>query len=342
MAYKVTLPTTQHSFIATEEETVLEAALRAGISLPYGCRGGRCGACKGKLLSGNVRYNEEPSGLKAEMKAHNYALFCQAHATSDIEIAVDEIEQFSQIKVQHMPVKVAKRRQLSHDVIQLLLKLPENNRMQFFAGQYIDIIQSNGEHRSFSIANAPHDDEYLELHIRHVEGGEYTGYLFDQLREKDILRIEAPLGTFSLKESSPRTMVLIGGGTGFAPLKGMLEHAFHIGLEKPMHLFWGVRTKQDIYLPDLPLQWTRQHPLFQYTPVLSEPLASDQWDGEDGMVHEAVLRQYEKLSNMDFYLSGPPAMVYGARDIFVEEGVPERQIFSDAFEFNSQMDTVRG
>jgi len=341
MTYTVTLPTTQHSFTATEEETVLEAALKAGISLPYGCRSGRCGACKGKLLSGKVRYNDQPNALTTEMKAHNYALFCQAHACSDLKIAVDEIEQFSQIKVQQMPVKVIKRHQLSHDVIQLLLKLPENIRLQFFAGQYIDIIQDNGEHRSFSIANAPHDDEYLQLHIRHVEGGEYTGYLFDQLRENDILRIEAPLGTFSLKESSPRPMILIGGGTGFAPLKGMLEHAFHIGLEKPMHLFWGVRSRRDLYMPELPLEWANRYPLFRYTPVLSEPLPTDEWTGETGMVHESVLNTYQEMSNMDFYLSGPPAMVYGARDIFMEKGVPERQIFSDAFEFNSQMDKVK-
>ncbi len=340
MKYLVKLPTTRHEFTAAEDETILDAALRAGVSLPYGCRGGRCGACKGKVLKGQVNYDEIPPGLSDEMRQHNYALFCQARAASDLEIAVDEVEKLQQIKILQMPTKVAKLEQLSHDVMRVYLKLPEHIRMQFFAGQYLDIIQDNGEHRSFSIANAPHDDELIELHIRHIEGGEYTQYIFERMKIGEILRIEAPLGSFTLNESSPRAMILMGGGTGFAPLKGMLEHAFHIGLEKPMHLFWGVRSKRDLYMPDLPVEWTRRHPLFRFTPVLSEPQPEDNWDGETGLVHETVMKYYPDMRNMDIYMSGPPAMVYSARDRFIELGVAERQLFSDAFEFNSQMDDI--
>jgi len=338
MKFAVSLPTTQHEFVTDDEETILESALKAGVSLPYGCRGGRCGACKGKVLKGDIRYEKAPRALSMEMQQNGYALFCQAHASSDLEIAVDEVEQLSQIKVRTMPTKVARLEQLSHDVMRVHLKLPENIRMQFFAGQYIDILQDNGERRSFSIANAPHDDELLELHIRHIEGGEYTQYIFDRMKIGEILRIEAPLGNFILKESSPRSMILMGGGTGFAPLKGMLEHAFEIGLEKPMHLFWGVRSKQDLYMPDLPLEWTRKFPLFQYTPVLSEPQPADDWQGETGFVHDTVLKLCNDLEKRDIYMSGPPAMVYTARDRFMELGVPEKQLFSDAFEFNSQME----
>jgi CDP-4-dehydro-6-deoxyglucose reductase len=338
MKYQVKLPTTRHEFTATGNETILEAALRAGISLPYGCRGGRCGACKGKILKGEVRYEQIPPALTDEMRQHNYALFCQAHACTDLQIAVDEVEKLKQIKVMKMPAKVARLEQLSHDVMRVYLKLPEHIRMQFFAGQYLDIIQDNGKHRSFSIANAPHDDDLIELHIRHVDGGEYTQYIFDRMKIGEILRIEAPLGTFTLNESSPRSMILMGGGTGFAPLKGMLEHAFHIGLEKPMHLFWGVRSLRDLYMPDLPREWTRRYPLFRFTPVLSEPKPEDNWQGETGLVHEAVIRHYPDMTNLDIYMSGPPVMVYTARDCFMELGVPEKQLFSDAFEFNSQMD----
>jgi CDP-4-dehydro-6-deoxyglucose reductase len=338
MKYLVKLPTTRHEFTAAEDETILEAALHAGVSLPYGCRGGRCGACKGKILQGEVRYDKTPPGLTDQMRQHNYALFCQAHACSDLEIAVDEVEKLKQIKIMKMPAKVAKLEQLSHDVMRVYLKLPEHIRMQFFAGQYLDIIQDNDEHRSFSIANAPHDDDLIELHIRHVDGGEYTQYIFDRMKIGEILRIEAPLGTFTLNESSPRTMILMGGGTGFAPLKGMLEHAFHIGLEKPMHLFWGVRSLRDLYMPDLPLEWARRYPLFRFTPVLSEPRPEDNWQGETGLVHEAVIKHYPDMTNLDVYMSGPPVMVYTARDRFMELGVAEKQLFSDAFEYNSQMD----
>jgi len=338
MKYQVKLPTTRHEFTTAGDETILESALKSGIGLPYGCRGGRCGACKGKVLKGKIRYDKKPKGLTEEMRQHGYALFCQAHACSDLEIAVDEVEKLSQIKIMTMPTKVARLEQLSHDVMRVFLKLPEHIRLQFFAGQYLDILQDTGERRSFSIANAPHDDEFIELHIRHIDGGEYTQYIFDRMKIGEIIRIEAPLGSFTLNESSPRPMILMGGGTGFAPLKGMLEHAFQIGLEKPMHLFWGVRSLRDLYMPELPVEWTRRHPLFRFTPVLSEPQPEDHWQGETGYVHETVIKHCSNISQHDIYMSGPPVMVYTARDEFMRLGVGEKQLFSDAFEFNSQMD----
>jgi len=338
MKYKVSIPTTRHEFTTSADDTVLEAALKSEVSLPYGCRSGRCGACKGKILKGTVRYDKTPKALTKQMQDDGYALFCQAHACSDLEIAVDEVEKLSQIKILKMPAKVARLEQISHDVMRVHLKLPETIRLQFFAGQYLDFIQENGERRSFSIANAPHDDEFIELHIRHIDGGGYTQYIFDRMKVNEILRIEAPLGSFLLKESSPRPIILMGGGTGFAPLKGMIEHALHIGLEKPIHLFWGVRSLRDLYMPDIPLEWTHRFPLFQFTPVLSDPSSEDNWQGETGYVHHAVMKHYQDMKNFDIYMSGPPAMVYDARDEFVQRGVPEKQIFSDAFEFNSQME----
>ena len=148
------------------------------------------------------------------------------------------------------------------------------------AGQYIDFVLKDGRHRAFSMANPPHDDAFIELHIRHVEGGEFTDYVFNQLEEKTVLRVEGPHGSFHLREDSDRPIILMAGGTGFAPIKGIIEHAVAEGIKRPMHLYWGVRAKEDLYLNELAEQWVATVPGFRYTPVLSQPNAADQWQGE--------------------------------------------------------------
>ncbi len=230
-------------------------------------------------------------------------------------------------------VKVAHMQKITDDIMRLCLKLPEDLKLEFLAGQYIDIITDDNQHRSFSIANAPHESDHIELHIRHVTGGEYTDYLFHDMPLNTELQLEGPLGTFYLRENSTRPIILMGGGTGFAPLKGILEHAFHIGVTRPMHLFWGVRKHQDLYLDDQPREWMQQHANFQYTPVLSEP--GPDWQGETGYVHEVVLQHYPDIKNSDVYMSGPPKMIDSGRDLFLEHGLTMDYLYSDAFEFNS-------
>lgn len=337
MTNKIRIEPSGHEFHAEPGETVLEAALRAGLNLPYGCRSGACGACKGKLLAGSVHYGDnQPAGLTPEDRAAGLALFCQAIPEGDLTIEVKEVGTVQEIAVKTMPARVARMERLADDVMRLCLKLPDAQRMQFLAGQYIDIILKDGSRRGFSIANAPHDDEFIELHIRHVPGGRFTHHVFTGMKEKDILRIEGPLGSFFLREESRRPIILMGGGTGFAPLKGMIEHAFHIGLGRPMHLFWGVRAKRDLYLHELALGWAERHPDFRYTPVLSDPQPEDRWQGETGFVHEAVVRAYRDLSGHQVYMSGPPAMINAARKAFLEHGLSEEHLFYDSFEFAAQ------
>jgi len=202
------------------------------------------------------------------------------------------------------------------------------------AGQYLEILLKDGKRRAFSIANAPHDDACIELHIRHVPDGHFGDFVFDGLKEKDLLRIEGPLGSYFLREDSNRPVILVGGGTGFAPLKGMLEHAFYIDMERPVHLFCGARAKRDLYMDEMVQQWLTQYPNLKYTPVLSAPEDDDAWQGETGFVHESVVSHYSDLSGYDVYLSGPPPMVKAGMDLFYDNGLPETQIYSDSFEYS--------
>lgn len=335
MTYTVKVPESGHEFNAEADETILEAALRQGIGLPYGCRNGACGKCAGKVITGETVCDEDRLRAVAKKEYESgKTLFCQACARSDLEIEVREITRGSEIEIKTLPVRVEKMQRLTHDIMQLKLKLPETERLQFLAGQYLEILLKDGKRRAFSIANAPHDDEFIELHIRHVPDGHFGDFVFDGLTEKTLMRIEGPLGSYFLREDSDRPVILMGGGTGFAPLKGMIEHAFYTNISKPMHLFCGVRSLRDLYMDKMVKQWCSEHEYLKYTPVLSEPLDEDNWQGETGFVHEAVINHYPDLSGYDVYLSGPPPMVKAGMDVFYQHGLPETQIYSDSFEYS--------
>lgn len=330
MTFTITTEPANHRFDVAEGETLLEAALRQNIGVPYGCRSGHCGSCIAELGSGTVDY---PSGLidALDGQGEGACLVCQAVPTSDLVLKVHEIERSAEVEARTLPCRVAKKERLNHDVMRLYLKLPDNQRLQFFAGQYLDFILRDGRRRAFSIANAPHDDDFIELHLRQVPDGEFTNYVFDEMQEMTILRIEAPLGTFVLREKSDRPMIFMGGGTGFAPIKGMIEHAIHVGIDRPMKLYWGARSERDLYLPELPRRWAMEHANIEYVPVLSEPDAD--WSGRTGFVHEAVAADHPELAGFDIYMSGPPVMVEAGRAAFEARGATMEHMFSDAFEY---------
>jgi CDP-4-dehydro-6-deoxyglucose reductase, E3 len=332
MSFKVQVQPSGHEFSVEAEESLLEAALRQGINLPYGCRNGFCGDCRAALLEGEVRYPEEiPEAIQGQ--SEEACLTCQGLAMSDLVIGVHEIEQAQDLRPRILPSKIDRIERLNDDVIRLYLKLPEGERLQFLAGQYLNFILPDGSKRAFSIANAPHDDEFIELHIRHVAGGAFTDMLFGDLKEKTILRIEAPLGSYFLREESERPIILMGGGTGFAPIKGIIEHAFKIAIKRPMHLYWGVRAKADLYLPDLPEAWAAEHDNFRYTPVLSEP--DTDWQGKTGWVHEHVVADYPDLSAYEIYMSGPPPMIEAGKKTFLSHGLLGEDLYSDSFEYGA-------
>jgi len=333
MSHQITIRPSGHVFSPREGETVLEAALREGFPLPYGCRNGACGTCKGRVLEGRVDYgSHQESALPEDDKRHGFALFCCARPETDLVIECREISAVRDIPIKTLPCRVQKMVRAAPDVMVLHLKLPANERLQFLAGQYIDILLKDGKRRSFSLANGPHDDELLQLHVRNYPGGAFTEHVFSQMKERDILRFEGPLGTFFLREDTEKPAILLASGTGFAPIKGMVEHALHKGLRRSMHLYWGCRVRADLYMDDLARQWARDNPGFSYTPVLSEPRPDDPWTGRTGLVHEAVMADYGDLSGHQVYACGSPLMVEAAhRDFTSARGLPEDEFYSDAF-----------
>jgi len=245
---------------------------------------------------------------------------------------VRELTGAKDLAIRTLPCRVEKVEKPAEDVAIISLKLPTGERLQFLAGQYIDILMRDGKRRSFSLANAPHDDAFLRLHVRKTPGGAFSKYVFEEMRERAILRFEGPLGTFYLREDSDKPFIFVAGGTGFAPVKAQIEHLFHKGDDRPMVLYWGARAKKDLYLPDLPVQWAAEHPNFSFVPVLSDPLPDDAWNGRAGFVHQAVLDDFADLSGYQVYACGAPAMTDIAKQTFVEQRrLPDDEFYCDAF-----------
>jgi len=335
-SFRVTLQPSGHSFTTDGADTVLQAALDAGLTLPYGCRNGACGACKGKVLDGLVDHGAaQDQALPTADRAGGLALFCCARPLSDLVLECREVGTAKDIPVKIMPCRVQKIERVADDVIVLSLKLPVNERLQFLAGQYIEFMLKDGKRRAFSIANAPHDDGFLQLHLRLIAGGEFTGHVFGAMKEKDILRFQGPYGSFFLREESAKPAILLAGGTGFAPIKAIIEHAIHSHIRRPLEIYWGARNRAGLYLPDLPVGWAATNSHIRYVPVLSDATATDAWQGRQGLVHRAVLEDHADLSACQVYACGAPAMIDAARAEFTAHGLPPEEFFADAFTFAS-------
>ncbi|MGI9311775.1 MAG: CDP-6-deoxy-delta-3,4-glucoseen reductase [bacterium] len=323
------------TFEVNPGETILDAALRDQRIFPYGCRSGVCGACKSTLVAGAVDYGEhEEFALSDEEIAQGKLLLCQAVPREDVVIDVEEVARGQDIQIKMLPCRVARLERLAEDVMRVFLMLPKTQAFNFIPGQYIDLLMKNGQRRSFSIANLPAQtaDDGLELHIRHVPGGQFTPKVFNAMRERDLLRLEGPFGAYFLQSEAQRPMVMIAGGTGFAPIKALALQALGDDPARRIHLFWGARDEQDLYLDELAQQWTRAHPNFAYTPVLSEASAQ-QWRGARGFVHERVLAEYDDFADMDVYASGPPVMIEAVREGLTAQGMASERFFFDSFTY---------
>lgn len=319
--------------LARRDETLLEAGLRAGLRLPYQCRNGGCGVCVCTLLNGRVDHGAyQPAALTAAMRAAGKALLCCATPLEDleIEIDVDDLDGDGRPTLQRYQGRVESLERCSESVIRLRLSLPAGQRISFVAGQYLNIILADGQRRAFSFANAPHDHALIELHVRLVAGGRYTSYVFNQMQLGEVVDFEAPLGAFTL-HADPRPILLIAGATGFAPIKSIVEDAFHRGIERPLRLYWGVRDPRDLYLLDLCQRWQREHANFTVVPVLSDPVNAPDWSGRTGLVHTAILADFPDLSGFQVYVCGSLQMVDTAVPAMLAQGLAESACFSDAF-----------
>ncbi len=335
MSFSITNQRNNTRFVTNTGETILDAALRDGRVYPYGCRSGACGACKSDLLSGKVNYGDhEDFALSEEEKAQGKVLLCQAIPLQDVVIDVEEIMTGADIQIKILPCRVVHIERVAKDVIQLFLTLPKTQTFNFIAGQYIDIILKDGQRRSFSIANLPQQtrQQGLELHIRHVADGHFTARVFDSMKERDLLRFEGPFGTYFLQSAADKPIIMIAGGTGFAPIKGLFQQAVEQNPNHDIHLFWGARDKQDLYLDALVKQWIETYPNLKYTPVLSDNTAAD-WQGDSGFVHEIVSKAYQNFAQYDVYASGPPIMIDSVRDSLLAKGMNSDRFFFDSFEF---------
>ncbi|MBL8309337.1 MAG: CDP-6-deoxy-delta-3,4-glucoseen reductase [Burkholderiales bacterium] len=340
---QVTLQPGGHAFTCDADETILSAALRAGLLIPYGCKNGACGSCKGRVLDGTVEHGPHQSAtLPPDEAAAGKALFCVAHPLGDVVVEARDVRAAGEHTVKTLPCRIESIDRVTDDVAILRFKLPANQRLPYRAGQYIEFLLKDGQRRSFSLATAPHDDALLELHIRHLPGGLFTDRLFGlsapAIKVRDILRFEGAHGGFYLREDSEKPIILLASGTGFAPIKAIVEHMIHTGNRRPVTLYWGGRRPKDLYLNDLAERWVAQHPApFRYVPVVSDMLPEDAWTGRTGFVHRAVMVDFPDLSGHEVYACGAPVVVDSARADFTARCyLPESAFFADSFTVAAQ------
>jgi CDP-4-dehydro-6-deoxyglucose reductase len=336
MSFNVTVQPSGRSFSANPDEALLAAAIRQGIGLPYGCKDGACGSCKCKKLEGSVVHGpHQAKALSADEEAQGFVLTCCAVAQSDVVLESRQVADENAFPVRKMPARVASMTRVSADVMTLRLQLPANEAFKYHAGQYVEFLLRDGDRRSYSMANAPHtqaETPGIELHLRHMPGGKFTDQVFGTMKEKDILRIEGPYGSFFLREDSLKPIILLASGTGFAPIKALIEHMQFKSIQRPAVLYWGGRRPADLYLHEWAQARAAEMPNLRYVPVVSDALPEDHWTGRTGFVHRAVLQDFADLSGHQVYACGAPIVIDSAKaDYVAQAGLPEDEFFADSF-----------
>ena len=336
MAFQIVVQPSGRSFSVEGDETLLSAGIRQGLNMPYGCKDGACGSCKCKKISGEVQLGTyQTKALSDEERAQGLVLTCCATALSDVVLESKQVTSADAFPMKKMPVRIASMEKVSSDVMRIFLQLPATEVMQYHAGQYVEFLLRDGSRRAYSMANAPHtlaaDAPKIELHIRHMPGGKFTDHVFGAMKEKDIQRVEGPQGSFYLREDNDAPIVLLASGTGFAPIKALMEHMQHKGITRPTRLYWGGRRPADLYMNDWVLAQLPLMPHLQYIPVVSNALPEDAWTGRTGFVHAAVLQDTPSLTAYQVYACGAPIVVDSAKRDYIASGLVEDNFFADSF-----------
>lgn len=336
MSFQVSVQPSGRSFNVDKDETILAAGVRQGVGLPYGCKDGACGSCKCLKVSGDIHLGTYQSkALSDEELAKGMVLTCRATALSDVVLESRQVTSADAFPIRKMPVRIATMEKMSPDVMRIMLQLPSTENVQYHAGQYVEFLLRDGSRRAYSIANAPHTlaagAPMLELHIRHMPGGKFTDHVFGAMKEKEIQRIETPFGSFYLREDSDKPMVLLASGTGFAPIKALLEHMQHKNIQRPARLYWGGRRPCDLYMNDWVMAQLTVMPNLQYIPVVSDALPEDNWTGRTGFVHAAVFQDIPDLSSHQVYACGAPVVIDAAQRDYLKHGLPTEEFFADSF-----------
>ena len=335
MSFTVTVQPSGRSFDAQPDETLLAAAIRQGIGLPYGCKDGACGSCKCKKIEGVVTHGPHQAKALSPQEAENGSILtCCATAHSDVVIESRQVTNESAFPVKKMPVRVNSLTKASHDVMLVRLQLPASDVFKYHAGQYVEFLLRDGDRRAYSMGNAPHtqaDHPGVELHIRYMPGGKFTEHVFGPMKEKEILRIEGPFGSFYLREDSDKPMVLLASGTGFAPIKALIEHLQFKDIKRPAVLYWGGRRPADLYMDEWVKAKVAEMPSLSYVPVISDALDEDHWTGRTGFVHQAVLEDFADLSGHQVYACGAPIVVDSAQAAYTMVGLPAEEFYADSF-----------
>mgnify|MGYP000866146857 FL=1 len=333
MTFQISILPSGRTFTVNPGEAMLAAGIRQGIGLPYGCKDGACGSCKCKKIEGSVVHGPHQSkALSDEEEASGLVLTCCGVPQSDVVLESRQVTEAGAFPIRKMPARVSALERLSHDVMLVRLQLPANDPFVYHAGQYVEFILRDGSRRSYSMANSSHNGPAVDLHIRHMPGGKFTDHVFGTMKEKEIQRIEGPFGSFYLRENSDKPMVLLASGTGFAPIKALIEHMQLKGVTRPATLYWGGRRPEDLYLDAWVREKLTEMPNLRYVPVISNATAEDAWTGRTGFVHKAVLEDLPDLSGYQVYACGAPIVVDSARLEYSElAGLPEEEFYADSF-----------
>ena len=320
MPYNITLKPTNVSFDADSNETVLDSALQNNIHLEHSCKNGDCGVCTATIVSGCVQIECGESRDSGEF------LTCTSKPLDNLEIEVQYFPELSNIQKRNIPVKIDSCNLVANDVLKLLFRVPPNLKLNYLPGQYVDLSYKEVV-RSYSIANAKLENGMIELHVRYVPNGKMSALLFNNLQKNTLMRLYGPHGTFFVRDDSA-PIIFLAGGTGYAPIKAMVQGLLKENCQRDIYIYWGVASVDGLYC-NAPEVWSNEHENIRYIPVVSGNTKT--WKGRVGLVHKAVASDFGDLSEFHVYACGSPVMIDAAKQSFLQKGLKKDRFYSDAF-----------